>query len=298
MRRFILALGVVMLALVIACGGGDDDDSNGDDGNGGGGGNDNGSYSSGGSSSGGGSSNSGGSGGNSGGGSNSNFCSTDTFDNFDDLDFTNTSNLKDQFEAIDDGLEDWADNAPDEIEDDINLVVDAMRDLIQVLRDNDFNILALATSGDDPFTALDTAEFNAATERIGDYCGFDFDSPGGSIPGGNSGGSTGGGSSSGGSTGGGFVTGSLPDDYPSEIIPPDSEVGAVIDLGFGLTVEFMSTATIDEIKDYYEAELGNATFADSESILWIATLDEKTANVSVNGTDGNLTVVIILADAP
>lgn len=291
MRRLALLFAVFAFGLVIACGGGDDD--GGDDGDGGNGGgnnepsatassnndnddNDNGDNDDDGDDDDGGSSN----------GSNSDFCSPDRADAvFNNLDFTSLDmgNLQEQFEEMDDILEDWADDAPGEIRDDVNTLVDGMRGLIEVLEEYDYNFIAVGTNAaNDPrFLALDDPKFQEASDRIADYCGFDTSDPVGST----------GGGSGGGSVGGGAFSTDLPDDFPSRLVPPESAVGAVVDAGFGLTIEFTSTATADDMKAFYEDELGNPTFADSESVLWT----NATETVTINGTDGDLTIVIIMA---
>lgn len=293
MRRLAFIFAVFALGLVIACGGGDDDD--GDDGDGGnGGGNNEPTASASPSDSGNDDDNNsdddrddddrdndddrGSS------GADSDFCSPDRADAiFNGLDVASLDlgNLQEQFEQMDDFLEDWADSAPGEIRDDVNTLVGGMRGLIEVLEENDYNFLAVGTNAaNDPrFLALDDPEFQAASDRVAEYCGFDNTNPVTS-----GGGSTG----SGGSTGGFSVD--LPDDFPSELVPPNSTLGFAGDVGFGLTVEFTSDATADEMKAYYEAELGNPTFADSESILWTSGL----RTVTISGTDGDLTIVIII----
>lgn len=296
MRRLGLLIAVFAFGLIIACGGGDDDNGDGGDGGNGGGGNNEPSA--------GASSNDSGNdgdnndddekdndGGSSGNGSNSNFCSPDATDVvFDSLDFTSLdpANLRDQFEQLDDALANWEDNAPNEIEDDVRTLVGGMRGLIEILEENDFNFLAVGTTAaNDPrFLALDDPKFEEAADRISDYCGIDNTNPV------TSGGSTGSGGSGGGGSTGGFTV-DLPDDFPAELVPPDSTLGFAGNVGFGLTVEFTSDATADEMKDYYEAELGAPTFADSESILW--SVGART--VTISGTDGDLTIVIIILDS-
>lgn len=288
MRRLGLLIAVFALGLVIACGGGDDDGGDDDNGGNGGGNNEPTATASSGDSNNDndddGDNDDGDNDNNSGDGSNSDFCSADNLDSvFDSTHFTNFGDLKSEFEKLDDALDALQDNAPNDIEDDVDTVVDTLRGLIELLEENDYNFVALASAQDDPrLLALDSDEFNEASDRVGDYCGFDIgdsgDGGGLSVPGG------------GGSPGGSFSV-DLPEDFPSELVPPDSEVGAVVDAGFGLTVEFTSSSTTEEVKAYYEDELGTPTFADSESVLWT----NASQTVTITGTDGNVTVVIIAA---
>ena len=221
MRRFMLLLTVLILVISVACSGGDDDGSDG-----GGGGGDNGGSSSGdgGSSSnndgGGGGSNDGGGGGSNdgGGGSDSNFCSPSNADAiFGAVDISASTDFEVQFTELRSVLNSWKNDAPNDIEDDVDLVVNTMTRFIDLLEENDFNFLAIGGAGiqNDPrFLALEDPAFEAATDRVSEYCGFEDD--GGSFFGGtDGGGSTG----SGGSTGGGFSV-DLPEDFPADLVPP------------------------------------------------------------------------------
>lgn len=265
MRPFWLTLGAFALALLIACSGGGDDDSSDDSG----------------------------SSGNDGGGGGGNFCTSDNFNELNDVNFSDLDNLEAQFEALDDHLDDWADDAPGEIEDDVEFVTERLRGLIDLLRENNFNFLALATSQDDPrLTALDSSEFTEATDRIGDFCGFDFNapSPSGGVPGGLGG--SGGSDGSPGTDGGSFTDGALPE----ELIPPDSEVEGTINVGVAQIVQFNSTATIDQIRDYYNERLGDPLSASSDGIVWLNV--QGTNTVTVSGASGALMIGISTAAAP
>lgn len=291
MRRFFLLLATIALGLVIACGGGDDDgDNGGDDG----GGSDqpaaSASPSSDGGSDNGGQDADGGrddyGGGDSGSGADSDFCSPGTLEGvFNSEDFMGFDNMEEEFGQLDEAMDYLEDNAPNEIEDDVAIVVSGIRGWIELLEENDFNIMALAGSEDDPrLLALESDEFEAASERVANYCGFEADM------------STDGGgtdSDSGGSTGGGFSV-DLPDDFPEELIAPDSTIGFAGTVGFGTTVEMTSTATTAEVQAYYEDILGEPSFADSESVTWAAT-SENVTTVNLTGTDGNVTILIIVA---
>ena len=230
------------------------------------------------------------------GGADSSFCSPSSADViFGNLNFaTNLGNLEQQFTLMNDALDEWADRAPGEIDDDVDIVVDTIRGLTELFEDYDYNFIAIGRdAGDDPrFVALDSDEFAAAADRISEFCDFDVDLP-------SSGGSGGGGSTapagdsdSGG--GGGFTAGQLPDDFPEELVPPDSEFGFVARITITLTVEFTSTATIGEIVAFYEEALGSPTVVTNESALWSIVEEDKFTTVNVTGTDGDLEIVVAL----
>ena len=88
---------------------------------------------------------------------------------FDNLDITDPDSVENAFQEIQDLMEEAADSAPDEIEDDVEILVDQARELFDALEDADFDFTELDDS------ALDTPEADAAAERIDEYCGFDDD---------------------------------------------------------------------------------------------------------------------------
>ena len=301
MRRFALLFIVMVLGLTAACGGDDATDS--DAGSDGGtstnasSGDSNGSDDSGDDDSGGGSSASTPepTGGSSGGGSDDDFCRPDNVDAvFDNLDFTaNLGNLEEQFSGLRAALGRWADNAPGEIEDDVRVLVAGTRGMIDLFEEYNYDFLAIGTSAiDDPrFTALEDPEFQAASDRVASFCGFDADPPSiGSIPG--PGTSPGGGGSPGGD--GGFTSGALPDGFPEALEPPNSEIGFAGNIAGAVTAEFSSTSTIEEIREFYEGQLGEPTLVDQESMIWSILDGSSFTNVTVTGTDGDLVIVVAI----
>jgi hypothetical protein len=88
---------------------------------------------------------------------------------FDNLDITDPDSVETAFQEVQVLMEDAADSAPDEIEDDVQILVDQARELFDALEDADFNFDELDAS------ALETPEADAAAERIDEYCGFDDD---------------------------------------------------------------------------------------------------------------------------
>jgi hypothetical protein len=91
----------------------------------------------------------------------------------DDLDFTDPESLEDAFRQVVDTIENAADEAPDEIRDDVNLIADGFNDLVDELERVDFNFLDVDSS------VLDNPELEAASDRIADYnervCGIETD---------------------------------------------------------------------------------------------------------------------------
>ncbi len=278
MRRIALLLAVLTLGLLAACGGGGDGDSSADAGSG-----DSTNSTS--------SSDAGGGSSAVGSGSDSEFCSPTNEDViFGSLDFTrNFDDLEAQFGLIGDALDVWAGSAPGEIEGDVRTLVDTMRALIELFEEYDFDLIAIGTNAadDSRFTAVDSDAFQAATERISDYCGYDIEisSTGGSAPSGGA---------SGGDGGSGFVA-DLPEDFPAELVPPDAELEIVSRFGPSLTVQFSSTATIDEVVAFYRDALGEPNLVSSESVLWSIFETNKITTVNVAGTDGDLEIVISIA---
>ena len=90
------------------------------------------------------------------------------------------------------------------------------------------------------------------------------------------------------------MAGGLPDDFPEELIPPDSEIEFAGNVGFGLTVQFTSSATIEEMVAYYEDALGAPTFVTNESATWSIIEADKLTTVTVTGTDGALEIGVAI----
>jgi hypothetical protein len=92
---------------------------------------------------------------------------------FDDIDISDPDSVENAYEAAIELMEDAADSAPDEIEDDVETMIDGTKELVDALRDVDFDIAAI-----DPSIVFD-AEAEAAAERITEYgervCGIEAD---------------------------------------------------------------------------------------------------------------------------
>ena len=88
---------------------------------------------------------------------------------FDDLDITDPESVENAFKEVVDLIDEAADSAPDEIEDDVKIVSDQFKEFFDQLEDADFDFTEIDQ------TALDNPEADAATERIDEFCGLDPD---------------------------------------------------------------------------------------------------------------------------
>ncbi len=91
----------------------------------------------------------------------------------DDVDSTDPDAIENAFDEMIDLSEEAADSAPDEIKDDVELVIEETKKLVEQLRDVDFDFTALDES------LLENPEATAAGERIAEYeervCGIETD---------------------------------------------------------------------------------------------------------------------------
>ena len=159
--------------------------------------------------------------------------------------------------------------------------------MIELLEEHDYDFLAMVSnaSADPRLAAIQSPAFTEATNRIAAYCGIEIDAP--ALDGGSA-------------TGAGaplnptFDEGTLPDNFPEELIPPSSEVGLTADAGLGLTVQFTSTATREEALAFYEAVFGPPTFSDDEATLWSDFAGSSARTVTLGGSDGALAIVVVI----
>ncbi|MGH9133917.1 MAG: hypothetical protein ACRDZZ_08285 [Ilumatobacteraceae bacterium] len=90
------------------------------------------------------------------------------------VDFSDPDAIEDAYRTMIDRINDASDSAPDEIRDDIELVIDRSEAVFEALEDADFNILDVDQS------VLEDPEAEAASERIDAYldneCGITTDS--------------------------------------------------------------------------------------------------------------------------
>jgi hypothetical protein len=88
---------------------------------------------------------------------------------FDELDITDPDSVESAFEEVVDLIEEAADSAPDEIEDDVQILADQFETFFDELEEADFNFAEIDQ------TALDSPEADAASERIDEFCGLEPD---------------------------------------------------------------------------------------------------------------------------
>jgi len=85
----------------------------------------------------------------------------------DSLDITDPDSVENAFQEVVNLMDDAADSAPDEIEDDVQILVDQFKSFFDELEDADFNFSELDQA------ALENPEADAASARIDEFCGFD-----------------------------------------------------------------------------------------------------------------------------
>lgn len=117
------------------------------------------------------------------GGGGGDFCGT--FEDFDDenqdLDFESLSDpgdIEEAFRTLRSRIDDVASSAPSEIRSDVETLKEGFDAFFDLLEEYDFDLFAavFAVDEDDPrVQALDNPEFEAASERIAEYCGIDTD---------------------------------------------------------------------------------------------------------------------------
>ena len=86
-----------------------------------------------------------------------------------------------------------------------------------------------------------------------------------------------------GSTGGDFDESSLPEDFPTELIPSSFDTGSYADLGATSTASFASGAPIDDTIAHYTDLLGEPTLE----------VEGDPGEKSANWNDGSWTVSVI-----
>lgn len=286
MRKWLLVLGALAFGLVIACGGGDDSKDAATSTPSGAADTVAATQSS--------------SGGDAGSGAGSDFCGPEEENQiFGQFGSSGAAATAIDYDAVRNALDKWVDSAPGDYKDDAKVMRDGIRGLLELLQENDgdFMAMAMGAANDPRMLALDSDTFQAANDRISSYCGWDINlGLDGSSTGGGNGGSSGSSGSGSGSSGGGF-TGAigLPDGFPEELAPPDSELTFSGTIAGATTVEWSSTLTIQEVLDYYGQQLGSGpSYADAESAIWQVPTDNKLTTVSVQGTDGDLAIQITI----
>jgi hypothetical protein len=237
--------------------------------------------SSGGGGSGGGGDNSGNGGGGGGNGS-ADFCNQNgDFDPFADMEgLTDPDALRSAMDHALDQIDAIVDNAPSEIRDDVRVLAGGVHALADFLADHDYDYNAIfeeAQSGDLDLP-FDDEEFTAAAERVAEYCGID-------ISDGDSGSDT--------TFGAGVPSSDLPDDFPDELVPPDSTVDSVFSISDVTTASFISTASRDDIIGHYTDIFGDPLFSTDEEAAWAVYGDGTVTQVTVSASNaGEISVVV------
>jgi hypothetical protein len=180
---------------------------------------------------------------------------------------TNPGDVQMLFEDVADSLARARDLAPSEIADDVDLLADTYDGFIEVLKENDYNFLAMvpAIETDPRLIAMDSEEVERAGDNIATFCGLpnfgdddEFDA----------------GPPTTGSFDPGTIASSdeLPADFPSNLEPPGvTEVEALV-LPAGFSVNIFSSASFEDLVAFYTGELGDPMAvldAPDQSALWI-----------------------------
>ncbi|MCP3976095.1 MAG: hypothetical protein GY720_16565 [bacterium] len=193
--------------------------------------------------------------------------------------------LEEIFRANLSAIEQAAQMAPPEIAGDVSLFATAFGGFIELLEENNFDFLAMGEAAlDDPrLTALEDPELEAAGKRVEAFCGFeDGDFIQTPQAGGGDGGT------------GGLPGQSLPDDFPTDLVPPGGEVVASVDLGgVGTSVTFDVQSPVDDVIAYYTDVVGPpaADIPEPRGALWTGSFQDGTLNIVVAETAPNVTQV-------
>jgi hypothetical protein len=177
--------------------------------------------------------------------------------------------------------------APSQIEGDVAMFVDAFGGFIEFMEEFDFNFLAITEDAlDDPrLLALEEPTLEAAGERIETFCGIEgqfIATP----------------PSSGGGGDSGLPTATVPEGFPSELIPPGGEVIAAFEVSGSRSVGIEVASSMDDVIDYYTALLGAPTIemSDPAGALWSTQSGGSAVNVVVAEASENLVNVNIVIE--
>jgi hypothetical protein len=195
--------------------------------------------------------------------------------------------LEDSMQAVLQLAEQAADDAPSAIEDDLDILLKAFSDFVDVLADIDYDIINNldAFESDPRVMYFDSAEFLAAGEAVDDYCGNDADDASGPP-------------SSAGTLPPGFVVGDLPEDFPAGLVPPDvTDVQSLSVPGAGFQVTFTSDVPFDDILSQYTNELGEPQALVSDGPMKVAQwFLSNGSTVLMSETAGTVVIVVVGTD--
>ena len=177
-------------------------------------------------------------------------------------------------------LQESAALAPNEIEDDVNLFVEAYAGLVDFFEEYEWNFLAIPEEAfDDPrLNRLDDEDIAQAGDNIEAYCGFEFIESGpGDTP------------APGPGTGGGPLPGAeIPDDFPGDLIPPNGTVLAAVEVSGAQSITLDVESTLDDLVEFYTELLGPPTGTTPDGALWIATFNGTSTTVALAETGPNM----------
>lgn len=189
--------------------------------------------------------------------------------------------LRDAVTGVLSDLQQAAAMAPSEIEDDVNLFVDAYAGLAEFLEEYEWNFFAVPEDAlDDPrLNRFDDADIEEAANNIEAYCGFEFieSGPGDTPP------------PAGPGNGGGPLPGAeIPDDFPEDLIPPDGTVLATVEVGGAQSITLDVESTLDNLVEFYTELLGPPTGTTPDGALWVATFNGTSTTVALAETGPNM----------
>ena len=139
---------------------------------------------------------------------------------------------------------------------------------------------------DDPrLNRFDDEDLNEAGERIENYCGFEFIQPGpGETP-----------APPGPGTGGGPLPGTgLSETFPADLIPPDGELLATVNVSGSESATWDLTLTLEEAIAFYTDLLGAPTGTTPEGAIWVTEYEGRQPNVVVADADGFISVNVTI----
>ncbi len=200
----------------------------------------------------------------------------------------NPGELESILRATNDAIDQAAQTAPSEIRADVQMYADAYGGFIEILDELDFNFLAFNDDMlDDPrLLALEDPALEEAGERISAYCGIDdFLVAGPGAVGG-----TGGPDDE-------LPEVDLPDDFPTELVPPGGKAVVSLDISGSKSVTFDVESSADDVIAYYSGVIGEPTVEmnDPDGALWSTQYGGSTVNVVVSeSTPGMAQVNIII----
>ncbi len=186
--------------------------------------------------------------------------------------------------------DDVLDAAPNEIEDDVQVLINGFQDLAAAMEDVDYNPFANmeAFLADPRVQNLDSAEYAAANMAINEYCGIepepgvdggfglppDTMPPGATLP-------------------PDLVSGDLPENFNPDFVPPGVTDIQTIDVGIGYQVTFTSSAPWEEVLAHYTNVLGDPfTLQEAAGISAAHWFMNDGTTVVASDTAGTLTVTV------